>query len=447
MKKSLVLLLPVSIAFLAGCGSDSATVPKVSEQLSSAATFLSNALPKFGNSVGARESASDRSINFITPAVWSSTSAGDKTNPPGGVVSDASGEPQYGGATMPTLVNYRDFMKMSLDPDFKRKGDDGTNRPTVFGRFDSMVKIIGYMNEAGITVDASGMPAVGSYNVPLTLDGNSFRIVAVIASTSVSTYYDRTIDMYAFVDSNGNQVLDDGETLAFRNLMWMRSNTSSLNFMMVELGDRNSDTTPDTVGVNVIRWNISTGNFQFEYISNPDDAISNGNMEIFRAQVAATGDQAYLYGFTGKANPAHGGGDFLQYALYSPTTSSAEGTVSLREVRPDTNVWLGNVCSTFTTGVASAGDTAGEAEPASGGTCAGQAAASINTKAGIMGFANTVRGYTTWIASADAKGFPATANANWSSESARAAWLSAGQSVSVSFSDRTGFISDWDATP
>jgi len=453
VKKYSIALVFLCSLIAVSCGDDSSEAVDVSGLLTEAASYLGTSIPDFGNTVGSRTTPgydSRRAIEFITPSKWSSATSGDHISPPGGVVSSPGDEPTYGGATLPALVNYRDFMKMALDPEFKRSSDGRTYRPTVFGRFDSLVEILGYMQQAGVSVDGSGLPAVGSYNVSLTLPerATTVRIIAEISATANTTYYDRRVDLIGFNDANGNTALDNGEQLMINNLMWIRANASALNFMMIEQRESSRRGRAINHGsLNVLKWDRTTGKFQFEYVSVPSDSVTNGNLEIFRAYVESTDGKTYAYGFTGKADQTLSPADYLQYALYAPTSGTTEGTVSLRELRTDSDVWQGNICATFTTGVGAVGDTTGDSEPASGGTCAGQAADALNTKAGIMGFANGIRNATVWTAPFDDKGFPATAKPDWSVAADRAAWLVAGDTVSVSFSDRTGFIAAWDGTP
>ncbi len=440
----------VSALFVLSC-SDEAQVSTLSDLINEAAVYLGDAIPDYENDIGRGKrfvmSAASRDTEFITPSVWSSTTPGDLIDPPGGVVSDPGGEPNYEGAALPTKVNYRDYMKMALDPAFKRASDGGTTRPTVFGRFDSLTDILGHMESAGITVDADGLPATGEYSVNYTVDSQALRILASVTATSDSTYYDRKIDLIGFSDTNSNGQVDGGEAVRVDTLMWVRATSSELNFMMQEGRDADDDGDKDSMSLNVLKWNKTTGAFSFEYVSDTNEDQDNGNLEIFRAFIEGTGGKTYVYGWTGKADPADDSADYLQYALYTPLSTETEGTVSLRQLRTDGDIWLGNLCSTFTTGAAVVGDTTGDPEPASGGTCSGQVSDSLNTKAGIMGFAFGVRANDTWVETADDKGFPATANTDLSVEANRSAWLDAGEGISVSFSNRANFISHWDGTP
>lgn len=442
---SFIALLAFS---LNGCGGSSATA-NVGTQLTNAVSYLTKAIPDFGNSVGSRstsDSVGDRTIEFITPAKFISSTAGDKIDPPGGTVTNAASEPTYLGATIPTTVNYRDYLKMSLDENFKRTSNGRTFRPTLYGRFDNISTILTTMADSGVAMDG-GMPSIGSFNLNVTVEGQTVRVIGSVTAATTTTYYDRRVDIYGFSDSDGSTTLNGSETKMFHNLMWMRVNGTTLNFMVVELGDRDSNATNDTVSISVLNWNQSTGKMMFEYLSVTDDAINNANMESFRALIESTNGKTWVYGFSGKAASTRPVRDFMQWAIFTPTSTSTQGTASMYQLRTDGNTWQGNVCATFATGVGEVGDTTGDAEPASGGTCSGQVADALNIKSGIMGAIFGIRGKTTWQENADDKGFPATANNSFETEAARNAWLTAGESISTSFSDRTGFIAQWDATP
>ena len=441
----------VFMTMVIGC-SDDATPEALNTAVTSAASYVSTAYPTLTTSARQTHGTNDESIratNFITPAKWESTTNGDLIDPPGGVVNDASSEPNYDGAELPSLVNYRDYMKMALDDDYRRSsGDDGgTNRPTVFGRFDSVAQILGYLTSAGIAMDASG-PAVGTYNSSLTVDGNDIRVIVDVTNTAVTTYYSRRVAVTGFVDTNNNTVFDTGENQVVDVLMWVRGSATELNFMQVEQRDDGDDDSIDNRVVTILKWNRSTGSLQFEYVSDTDDSVNAGNLEIFRLLIESTGGKAWVYQFTGKADATAGLPDFVQWALYTPSNTATEGTYSIRQLRTNSDVWLGNLCATFATGVGAAGEAIpDDTEPAGGGTCAGQVSDSINTKVGIMGFASSIRAHTTSAETMEDKGFPANTSPDFSVAAARSLWLAAGDSVSVSFDNRTEFIAQWDGTP
>jgi len=453
MKRMFFSGLSLLALSLNGCGSDSADV---GAQLSSAVTYLSSAIPNFGNTVGGRAATdghADRTIEFITPARFVSATVADQIDPPGGTVSNPADEPTYLGSTIPTKVNYRDYLKMSLDENFKRTSNGRTFRPTLYGRFDNIATILTTIASSGVAMDG-GMPAVGAFNVSVTVENQAVRVIGTVSAASNTTYYDRKLDLYGFSDTDSSGTLNGSETKMFHNLMWMRvsegtvNTASTMNFMFVELGDRNSDATSDTVSISVLNWNRTTGKMMFEYVSVTDDAISNANMEVYRALIESTNGKTWVYGFSGKAASSRiVARDFMQWAIFTPTSASTLGTASMHQIRNDGNTWQGNICATFATGVGEVGDTTGDAEPASGGTCAGQVTDSLNIKSGIMGAIFGIRADTTWQETANDKGFPASTYNSFASDEGRAAWLTAGESISASFSDRTGFIAQWDATP
>jgi len=445
------LILPVITALtLSACGSDSAgeeeeELGAVSEQLSEALDYVNESLPDLGNSVGAtvrlREPARLRSLldvgilttNFITPTVWGSATVSDQIAPPGGSVF--AGE-TYNGGALPSTVNYRDFIKMSLDADYSRSDGSSVFRPSVFGRFDQLVDGMTYIEQSGIPTAANGQPEVGSHTGTLTVDGTAVALEVDVTASASAANYSRNMDVRGYVDANSNGLVDTGETQAFHNLIWLKATSTQLNMMLTELRDANNDGALDNFAVNMLNWNRSTGNLRFERASVPNDSTGNA-VDTSRILIESTGGKAWVYSFEAVAGAA----GFTQWGLYTPAVTATQGTVSIRDVRSNGDIWMGNICATFASGVGVAGDTiSGDVEdPASGGTCAGQLDA-LNIKGGTMYPGFQVQQYITWDQLATAKSFPFLTAGDWSSDSNRAAWLTAGELVGPAFTNKTQFI-------
>jgi hypothetical protein len=457
MKNSTILFSALaSVVLIGGCGNvsdstsggtDSGSTQSVTASLSAAASYIDESLPNLGNSVGFHKTAlsalntsksSFSAINLILTSNWGSTSAGDKTDPPGGVYQSGQ-EPNYGGSAMPSTVNYRDYLKMSLDSQFKRGTEE--YRPTLFGRFDNLISILTYLGQTSIEKGPDGLPVVGTHNTTLSVSGmGTVSISAEVSNPASTTYYDKRMFLRGYADLNTNSSYDAGtDLLLFENLIWARSNSTELNMLQVELQDKNGSAgILDRMGFNVIKWNRSTGKLAFEHSSAPDD--NSGQVEHYRYLVESSTGKQYFYSLQSRMGINT---EYTQIAMYTPTPTSTQGTVSLRDIRNNGDVWLGNLCVTFANGVGASSDN-DPADEASGGTCAGHTDA-INSKAGLMGVGNTIiNTYDQWQDVATAKGFPTS---DWSNTTNRNAWLNAGDAVTVSIGNRADFMNRFAGSP
>jgi len=86
-------------------------------------------------------------------------------------------------------------------------------------------------------------------------------------------------------------------------------------------------------------------------------------------------------------------------------------------------------------------------QPRQGGTYPGQAADAIQHQTSVVAPSEEILTAATWLAAANSKGFPASANPDWSTQARLSAWLSAGESITVSFADKAQFISRLDPSP
>jgi len=446
------LTLPIIAALtLSACGSDSTddddevAMGALSLQVAEAASYVNESLPDLENTVGAtarvgalpaERSSLDVGIlttNFISPSNWGSANASEQTSPPGGSVS--VGE-TYNGGALPSTVDYRDYIKLSLDADYTRSNGGDDFRPTVFGRFDQLMEIMTYVEQSGIPTDANGQPDVGNHTGALTVDGNAIAIEAVVTASASTTNYSRNMDVRGYLDANANGVVDTGEVQVFQNLIWLKATSTQLNMMQTELRDANNDGTLDNFATNMLNWNRSTGNLRFERASVPNDSTGN-TVDTSRILIESTGGKAWVYSFEAVA----GATGFMQWGVYTPSVTATQGTVSIRDIRSNGDIWMGNICATFSSGVGVSGDAiSGYVEdPASGGTCAGQSDA-LNIKGGTMYPGFQVQAFTTWDQLATAKNFPFSTAADWSSTANRAAWLTAGEAIAPAFTTKTQFI-------
>ena len=446
------LTLPIIAALtLSACGSDSTddddevAMGAVSEQIAEAASYVNESLPDLDNTVGATARVgalpAERSLldvgilttYFLSPTNWVSALVSEQTAPPGGTVS--VGE-TYNGGALPSTVNYRDYIKLSLDADYTRSTGGDAFRPTVFGRFDQLMEGMTYIEQSGIPTDANGQPEVGSHTGSLTIDGTAIAVEVVVTASASTTNYSRNMDVRGYADANSNGLVDTGEPQVFHNLIWVKATSTQLNMMLTELGDADNDGALDTFATNMLNWNRSTGNLRFERASVPNDSTGNF-VDTSRILIESTGGKAGVYSFEAVA----GATGFMQWGLYTPTSAATEGTVSIRDIRSNGDIWLGNLCVTFLTGVGAAGDAiVDDTTPAGGGTCAGQVEA-LNIKNNLMLPGTEVRNFTTWDELATDKGFPFATAADWSTAANRTSWLTAGEAIVPAFTGLTQFIS------
>ncbi|MEN9798191.1 MAG: hypothetical protein RL653_1887, partial [Pseudomonadota bacterium] len=328
-KAPYVRTLALTAAALVGCGGVEKTpeLGKLSVQLGAAATAVADAIPDLGNPYAGPATPKRKHPRALVPlyrADWASTNPVHLVDPPGGVAQPGE---TYGGVAL-GQVNYRDYMKMVLDPAFSRAGDVGTFRPGLYGRMDDTIQLFSYVEQSGIPVDAAGLPDVGSHSVPFTVNGQSVLVLADVAATTNTAWYDRRMELRGFIDANGNALLDAGEQLAFHNLAWLRATAGQLNVMVLELRDHTQDATPDVFSVHVLNWNRTTGNLRFEAFTLPNDA-TNFALESHRLLIDQAGGKAWLHGFSGSPDPAANGANYFQYVLYSPSSTATQGTFSL----------------------------------------------------------------------------------------------------------------------
>lgn len=462
--KSFLTLTACTLAFgLSNCGkmgaSDSdAEAGTISEQLAGAATYVDSAMPDIGSTVGSTSSVlsimdgiSDCSgTDTISTARWSddgTTCSGDfHYPPPGGYVTSASDEPQYDGANLPTTVNFRDYFKMMMDSDFRRYTSDNggsTYTPGLYGRMQGPTEILGYLSSAGFTLDTDGTPSVGTQTGSLNVDGNDIALSVEVASTTDTTYYDKSIAVTGYADMNSNGAVDSGEPLVVNVLIFVRVSDSEVNFMQVDQSESEDNAGEWTTYIDILKWNTTTGVLAYEWLqdSGDTDDSGNANIEHYRVFVSGTDEDSWVYGLTGKTDSTDANNEFEHFAIHSASSSTTEGTYSVHKdfggTGNDLDVALGTVCVTFSTGAANGG-----------GRCSGQVTTALDIKAGGLNIGNTMRGATTYDELAGDKGFPVATHSTYTaSDAARDAWISAGESISVSFSSRATFIDDWDGTP
>jgi hypothetical protein len=461
MKRTMFLLLTAAIAtglFFACDESDNENSSEsseveadgtVSEKLNDASNYVDVTIPDMLS--GTRSSASTRSngtIEFINAGKWASASSDDLITPPGGV-PQASETLVCDGYSVSGKVNYRDYVKIHLDSSCKMTQANGSGfKPTIYGRFDSLIQIMTYIQDSGIPTDDNGIPDLGIHTGQVTIDMGTLTILMDVEAAQDTTYYDKRMTVTGFADTNANNLQDSDEPVLIDVLMWLRFTGTEFNFMNVDVGDYDNDNANESFSISVLKWELDTGKMAFEYVSDTSDSVTNGNLSHYRLLIEAENSKSWLYIFDGKASTGDSS-DFIQWALYTPDNSSEKGTVSIRQLRADTSdVWLGNICAKFATGEGEPGPEpiTGDTSSASGGTCQGHVSDSLNIKTGMMDALTKIRVNTTYLETAEDKGFPGSADYTASS-SDKSAWLSAGDLVSVSFSNRGSFIDNFDKQP
>lgn len=451
LKTSKILLGGIAVLTMANCSSSSSSgSPSLTTSLNQAVSYMEQSLPDVndGSSVTLIDSRSLTPFAASTlPTAWEGSGATQLITMPGGMGGCSGSEPTYNGVVLnPSVeVTIKDYIGMSLDSSFSRcssgSGANETYKPTIFGRLSNAVDIIGYLDRF-LPRDSSGVYTNGEGTAVINVEGNSITVFYDVADAAVTTYYDKAIAVRGYLDGNLSQQV-------FANLMWMRNDTTSLNFMFMEFGDyfddsgsNGSDGVIESTTYSVMAYNKSTGQMAFEYLqdsastgTSASTQPTNPNMEMFRLFVASEGQEAQILSYVGDSIPA--GAEFTAFSVYGPNgDASTDATVSLNHVDSADTI-AGLTCVAL---------------PAT--TASGTAACSGHTTAadisGALGTAITnIRAYTTVANVLVGKGFQGgtAASFDWTDDTVRGNYLTDGASISVGFDTMAELATETDGTP
>lgn len=453
MGKNWILLALVVPSLILGCGGggggggETATT-ELADELNSAVSYMGEALPDIDTAafhVNKKRSMSRKPLTANTLlGVWDTSTSADMVTVPGGAGSGCT-DPIYNGQDLETNTNasIKDYIGMSLDPDFQRCSDGGSSdyyKPTIFGRLANAIMIIGYLDSFLPKDSTTGVFTNGSGTETITVDGQEIDIQYSVADAAVTTYYDKALYIRGLQHGTSNQL--------FVNLMWIRNSSTELNFGFMESGDHwdggnntnGEDGDLDSITYSYLKYNKSSGQMAFEYVSDSAETTagtdpSNPNLESFRLFISGSGAAAQLSSYSGKSKTSATG--YTAFTIYGPNGESSS-SVSVSVNHEDaTNTLTGVTCVAL------------PATTASGTTvCSGQtAAADISSSLGAA--TSTIVGYQTLAEVLEGKGFDSStaSSLDWSDSTVRSNYLADGAAISVGFSSMSSMMTATDGTP
>lgn len=309
-----------------GSGGSGATT-SVEASLDAAVEYMDEALPEYGSATATAYFMADTKRSLIAAAqslspvgqahaaaaavtgtanlstYWATTTDGQLISPVGGYSNN--GTETYPGTTdLVTLVNVKEYIGQQLDGSFVREsGDGGAYKPTLFGRFENSLEIVKVFSEVypdGLvagekTVYMQEDSTTGNAVVTETVPSGEYMTVnmTIIDISATSTDYDMAI--YVQLGSGA-----DGDD----NWMWIRNTSSELNFQHMEFKNTSETINSATVNfsrtsISTLRWDRSTGEMGFEYVSFDDDTNTQAYGNVMRAYISQTDGDAYMMAFEG----------------------------------------------------------------------------------------------------------------------------------------------------
>lgn len=437
---------------LINCSSSSSTTsPSLTTSLNQAVSYMEESLPDVSDASSVTLITESSFYPFgggTLPTAWDSTDADKKVTMPGGMGGCSGNEPTYDGVVLnPSVpVTIKDYVGMSLDPNFERcssgSGASETYKPTIFGRLSGAIEIIGYL-DSFLPRNGLGVYTNGEGTANITVEGNAITVYYDVQDAAVTTYYDKSVGVRGYLNGNLSQQV-------FANLMWIRNNSTNLNFMFMEFGDyfadngtNGTDGEIDSTSYTVMAYNKTTGEMGFEYVS--DSAESgvaastqpvNPNIEIFRFYVAGEGLEGQILSFAGDS--ASAGTNYMAFSVYGPNgDASTSATVSVN-YDDSTDQITGLTCVSLPAATA-----------ATGSACGGHTNALDLSGGTFVGAITDIRGYATIADVLEGKGFQSgtASSTDWSDDTVRGNYLTDGAAISVGFNSISGMAIETDGTP
>ena len=258
---------------------------------------------------------------------WETTTATELVSPVGGFPGTAENYP--GTTTQVTRVDVKEYIGQQLDGSFTREsGDGGAYKPTLFGRFENsleIVKIFGQVFPDGLvagdkTIYMEQDAATGNVTIHETEVAGSQPITLKIVDISSSS---TTYDMAIYVDMVDND-----------NWMWVKNTTGALNFQHLESKSTSENSvTFNRISLSTLRWDRTSGEMGFEYVSFDDDTNTQAYGNVMRAYIDGTGGDGYMMSFEGDSS-----GDATRdthQAFSLATTGGDDATEALVSVNMD----------------------------------------------------------------------------------------------------------------
>ncbi len=312
-------------------GGGGAAVTSVEESLDAAVDYMDESLPEYGSAgtvayfkadMKRQLIATAKSLSPISQAhaaaaavsgtanlntYWATTTAGELVSPVGGYPGEGDTYPNSGDpAKAVEPINVKEYIGQQLDGDYLRySGDDEPRpyKPNLFGRFENaleIVKILGEVYPNGLTagdttVYAQEDPQTGDITISETEPTGQFMTVTlrIVDISAQSEVYDTAI----MVEMGSG---DEGDN----NWMWLKNTADTLNFQHLEYKSatediNNQSVTFERTSMSTLRWNRTTGEMGFEYVSFDDDANTQAYGNVMRVYISETDGDAYMMAFEG----------------------------------------------------------------------------------------------------------------------------------------------------
>lgn len=326
-----LLLPPLLLAGLTACfdsDDDDDPAPTASSTISveasldAAVAYMDESLPEYGSAgtvaymkadaqraliASAKALSPISSAHAVAAAVsgtanlathWETTTATQLVSPVGGFPGTAENYP--GTSTQVTRVEVKEYIGQQLDGSFTRFSGDDTPRPykpTLFGRFENSLEIVRIFGEVFPNGLVAGSEQISVQEDPDTGDvvvaeagaANTMNISLEVVdiSTQSSTY-----DWAIYVDMG-----EEG------NWMWVKNTTQALNFQHLESKESTENSvTFNRISLSTLRWDRSTGEMGFEYVSFDDDTNTQAYGNVMRAYISSTGGDSYMLSFEGDSS-------------------------------------------------------------------------------------------------------------------------------------------------
>jgi len=334
MKNTTKLGTLVLCAAIAACGpfdkkdkkdsnknGSSTSISELTSSINNASDYMNESLPEYGSaSVAAYQMqkakhflidqsqslspfpkafavATPGTGSSITPNIWDSTNNDHLIEPPGGYPQQNE---TYANGNAVVHVNLKDHFGHVLDFSYSRDSSDGGKyKPTIFGRLENGMEIIGILGTAlpkGFKVGEQsfyiGMEANDSVVLKKEGDANAIKITVQVADISKKS------DRYDYA-----MKIVGAAPLDFENWVWLKNTKDAVNFQHLEYQSRTEDgETFKTMSTSTLAWNQKTGEMSFEYISVDDDSDAHRHGSAMRLYVEEEGGKSYLTSFEGSTS-------------------------------------------------------------------------------------------------------------------------------------------------
>ena len=234
---------------------------------------------------------------------WDGSVAQYLISPPGGFPQTNE---TYPNTTDPVdYMNLKEHIGKQLESNFSRaSGDDGSFKPTIFGRFDSALDISGILvallpdgiktGESTVYVKlVNDEPTASTSDDPNAAPVN-LKVIDVSGSNSL-------YDLAIYIQS---------DALSVEDWVWLRNTSAALNFQQLEFKTVNNEDDDnitvaagdiDRTSVTTLNWNRTSGEMLFEYVSIDDENenYTDVNGSAMRLYVEKTDGEAHLIAFEG----------------------------------------------------------------------------------------------------------------------------------------------------